>query len=404
MRLKILIKIALKSILGKKLRSFLTIGGVILGIGAIVFLVSLGYGLQNLLIERITGLDALRIIDVTTVKSQIIRLDSEIKNTFLGFEEVEDVQFLVNLPGRLSFGGSTTDVVVYGVTKEYMEVSGVNPEFGELFENNDRAMILNTSVLDLVGVDQANYESIVGESTSAEYILLQDLITPFDSTEEIERKVVEKEFPIVAVVDDNQTPYIYVPLSFLEEEGVVNYSQAKVKVYNQEQLEAVRTNIESLGFSTSSAADTVRQIDQIFGVFRIILAAFGAIGLAVAALGMFNTLTVSLLERSREIGLMKALGAKQNDIFLLFLFEALLISGIGGLLGILFGIGIGELGNYGLNRLAAATGNEPVDIFSTPVVFIGIIFVFSLTVGFLTGLFPSRRAGKLNPLDALRYE
>ena len=76
----------------------------------------------------------------------------------------------------------------------------------------------------------------------------------------------------------------------------------------------------------------------------------------------------------------------------------------GGLLGILFGVGVGEFGNYMLNRLAAATGNEAVDIISTPLVFIGIIFVFSLTVGFLTGLFPSRRAGKLNPLDALRYE
>ena len=354
--------------------------------------------------ERITGLDALRIIDVSTVKSQVIRLNAELKERLLGFEEVEDVQFIVNLPGRLSFGGSTTDVVVFGVTNEYLKVSGVFPQHGESFQNDDRAIIVNTSVLDLVGVDKDQYGSMVGQSTSAEYILLQDLITPFDSEEEFEKKVVEKEFPIVGVIDDNQTPYIYVPLSFLEEEGVVNYSQAKVKVFNQDQLETVRTNIESLGFSTTSAADTVRQIDQIFGVFRIILGAFGAIGLAVAAIGMFNTLTVSLLERSREIGLMKALGAKQNDIFLLFLFEALLISGIGGILGIFFGVGVGEFGNYLLNRLAVATGNEPVDIISTPLVFIGIILVFSLTVGFLTGLFPSRRAGKLNPLDALRYE
>ncbi|MCA9392216.1 ABC transporter permease [candidate division WWE3 bacterium] len=392
--------------MGKKLRSFLTIGGVILGIGAIVFLVSLGYGLQELLVERITGLDALRIIDVTTVKSQIIRLNDEAKQRFLSFEPVEQVELQVNLPGRIRFGGSSTDVVVFGATKEYLQMASVKSDVGNVYENNQDAIIVNTSVLNLVGVDPQAYEQTLGKDASIELVLLTELLnndtTAQDGGEE--STSVTKELPIVGIIDDNETPYVYIPLSLLRSENVVNFSQAKVKVKNQAELEAIRNNIESLGFNTSSAADTVQQIDQIFTIFRVVLAGFGAIGLIVAALGMFNTLTVSLLERTREIGLMKALGAKRKDIFLLFLVEALLISGIGGLLGIGFGYLLGEGGNFMLNQLAQATGNDPVDIFYTPVVFMVIIFVFSLSVGFLTGLFPSQRAGKLNPLDALRYE
>lgn len=406
MQTKTLIKIAIKSILGKKLRSFLTIGGVILGIGAIVFLVSLGYGLQNLLVERITGLDALRIIDVTTVKSQIIRINDEAKQRFLSFEPVEQVELQVNLPGRIRFGGSSTDVVVFGATKEYLDMSSVKADVGSVYENNQDSIIVNTSVLNLVGVDPKDYEQTLGKTATIELVLLSELVNA-DTTTQVnseDSQTVTKELPIVGIIDDNETPYIYIPLSLLTGENVVNFSQAKVKVDNQANLETIRNNIESLGFNTSSAADTVQQIDQIFTIFRFVLGGFGAIGLIVAALGMFNTLTVSLLERTREIGLMKALGAKRKDIFLLFLVEALLISGVGGVLGIGFGYLLGESGNFLLNQLASVTGNQSVDIFYTPVVFMVIIFVFSLTVGFLTGLFPSQRAGKLNPLDALRYE
>lgn len=399
MRVKTLLKIAFKSIMGKKLRSFLTIGGVVMGIGAIVFLVSLGFGLQNLIVERITGLDALRTIDVSTVKSQIIRLNNEAKSRFANFPEVERVEMQVNLPGRLKFGGSSTDVVVFGAPRDYLKLASVRTDFGQVYEDSWEAVIVNTAVLNLVGYTEETYEDAINNTATLELVLLTEILN-----EGSETKAVTKELKIEGVITDNETPYIYVPASLLEKEGVVNYSQAKVMVKDQNDLTTIRNNIEALGFTTSSAADTVQQINQIFTIFRVVLAGFGGIGLVVASLGMFNTLTVSLLERTREVGLMKALGARRKDIFRLFLFEALLISGIGGIMGIAFGVGLGEFGNFLLNRLAQATGNEGVDIFYTPIFFVAGIFMFSLLVGFLTGLFPSRRAGTISPLDALRYE
>ncbi|NCS32528.1 FtsX-like permease family protein [bacterium] len=403
MKLSVLFQIALKSIWGKKLRSILTIGGVVVGIGAIVFLVSVGYGLQNLIVEKATGLDALRIIDVSTVKSQIIRLDEDSIGRFSSFENVDNVQVVVNVPGRVKVGGSTTDTVVFGAPVEYLDLSGVKVDQGSVYENDSSNAIINSAALNVIGIKPEQYQTFLGKEVNIELVLLGELIATNDSPEE---QTVNSEVTLTigGIINDDNTPYIFVPLKVLTDQGIHNYSQAKVRVKDNSQLANVRDTIESLGFSTKSASDTVQQIDQIFSIFRIVVSGFGAIGLVVASLGMFNTLTVSLLERTREIGLMKALGAKRRDIFALFLFEALIISGIGGILGVIFGYALGETGNYVLNTLAVATGNEPVDIFQTPVVFVIGLFLFSLLVGFLTGLYPSRRARGLNPLDALRFE
>ncbi|OQX51290.1 hypothetical protein B5M47_01085 [candidate division CPR3 bacterium 4484_211] len=403
MKISSLFIIAFKTLFGKKLRSLLTIGGVTVGIGAIVFLVSLGYGVENLIVERITGLDALRIIDVSTIKSKIVRLDRETLERLSSLQNVEAVEPLISSPGQISFGGSSTDVVVFASSQEYIEMSGIKASFGSVFDPGTDKLIVNAAVLRLVGVDEANYGQTVGQQAKLNVIINAEQQRS-ESVPNPEAKSIEKDLSIAGVISDNETPYVFVPRELLEKEGVLNYSQAKVKVKNKSDLELVRQKIESLGLSTTSASDTVQQIDQIFSLFRIILAALGSIALVVAALGMFNTLTVSLLERTREVGLMKALGAKKRDVFSLFLSEAMIISCIGGGLGVVFGFFLGEGANYILNYLAQSTGNEPVDIFHTPFFFVLIIILFSFVVGFITGMYPSRRASRLNPLDALRYE
>ncbi|MBU0708237.1 FtsX-like permease family protein [Patescibacteria group bacterium] len=402
MKFSSLFIIALKTLFGKKLRSLLTIGGVTVGIGAIVFLVSLGYGIQLLIVERITGLDALRVIDISTVKSKIIRLNGESLRNLNAIEGVELIEPLISLPGKISFGGSSTDIVVFGASPDYLKLSSIKASVGTVYEADKNQVVVNKAVLKLVGVEENKYDMVVGEKASLELWILPELLS--DDSAEKSTKLVKEELEITGVIDDNETPYTFLPFDILKNKGVENYSQAKLRVENKSQLEDVRGKVESLGFSTMSAVDTVQQIDQIFSIFRIVLASFGAIALIVAALGMFNTLTVSLLERTREVGLMKALGAKRKDVFALFLSEALIISCIGGALGILFGYGLGEGANFVLNRLAYATGNEPVDVFHTPVIFALGVVIFAVIVGFTTGLYPSRRASGLNPLDALRYE
>lgn len=132
--------------------------------------------------------------------------------------------------------------------------------------------------------------------------------------------------------------------------------------------------------------------------------AFGLIALIVASLGTFNVLTVNLLERTKEVGLMKALGMRKRDIYLIFMAEAFLISLIGGLVGLGAGVALGNFGNYMLKMAAMRSGAEVVQIFYTPLVFSVGCALFSLAVGFMTGWYPARRAVRINAIDALRFE
>ena len=131
---------------------------------------------------------------------------------------------------------------------------------------------------------------------------------------------------------------------------------------------------------------------------------FGGIALTVSAIGMFNTMTVTLLERTAEIGIMRTLGASSGDIQILFVAEAVIVGFLGGIMGIMFGLTIGLSLNTVMNAAASHFGGKSVSLFSFPLPFLTFIAVFSAIVGFMTGVFPARRAAKLNPLDAIRYK
>jgi putative ABC transport system permease protein len=119
---------------------------------------------------------------------------------------------------------------------------------------------------------------------------------------------------------------------------------------------------------------------------------------------MFNTMTIALLERTRDIGIMKAIGVYNLDIGKIFLTESVIIAGLGGVIGTVGGAGVGYGLNFLVNLLAKSVGSESQSMFYVPIWFAGGIVGFSIIVGLLTGLYPSKRAVKLNPLDALRYE
>jgi ABC-type antimicrobial peptide transport system permease subunit len=148
----------------------------------------------------------------------------------------------------------------------------------------------------------------------------------------------------------------------------------------------------------------VSEISRVFSLFRVILGIFGLIALIVAALGAFNTLTISLLERIREVGLFKALGMRNKDIYKLFLTESLFIGIFGGTLGLILGGFLGQGINVILKFMAQRAHAEAIPLFITPWFFALGVALFSVVVGFLTGWYPSKRAVKIDPLDALRYE
>lgn len=205
-------------------------------------------------------------------------------------------------------------------------------------------------------------------------------------------------------VFSSSTPVVYVPFLDVRSLGVVNFSQLKVVTKETQDLPLVRRRIEAQGYVTHSVADTVAQINTLFATLKTVLALLGTVALSVAALGMFNTLTVSLLERTREVGLMKAMGMKSEEVKELFLTESMIMGLFGGLLGILLGFLLGKLLGIILSLFAIGKGVGLIDVSYLPLPFLLLVIGLSLLVGVGTGLYPARRATKISALNALRYE
>ncbi|MFA6525538.1 MAG: ABC transporter permease [Patescibacteria group bacterium] len=416
MKIQYILYLSGSNLTKRKLRSVLTIGGMAVGISLIVFLISLGFGLQNMIKSQITDVEALTILDVTKGESTLLALDQNVVDQFKNIESVDNVSPSLSLSGQIGIQESVTDTAIYGIDPQFISMEGIKVNYGELFTGEEAKEILATSTaLNLIGLGDP--EAAVGSELDLK------LLVPEKIAGTQEEELVAKEVKVVVkgvIIDEDELAIAYVPIKFLESMGFSpDYSEAKVKVEGQQgedftlarvkvtdesQLANVRAEIEAMGYQVDSIADTVGQIDKIFLVFQMIMGLFGAIAMFVAAMGSLNTLTVSLLERTREIGVMKALGATSRDIYRLFLVEAIMIGMTGGTIGVIVGYLLGMGVNYGVNYLAARAGGDQVQLFYTPIWFVAAVIGIAFFVSVFTGLYPARRAGKINPLDALRYE
>ena len=264
----------------------------------------------------------------------------------------------------------------------------------EVKKKEGKEVLLSTAVLNILKLKPAQ---VLGKTISLSYIVSGNLIP------KVSGRVLSKpvDYKVVGVVKDDKNLLVISPLSDLESMGVVRYSNGKVLVRNEEQLAAVRQKIESLGFITLSIVDTLAQVNRLFRLMRFLLGIFGAIALVVAILGMFNTLTVSLLERTREIAVMKTLGTTDRDVVRLFLAESVIIGFCGGILGIFLGQQIGGFINF---ISSFFRDDKSVSLFVSPSYFLAMILLLSIGIGIVTGIYPSKRAKNISPLDALRYE
>lgn len=257
--------------------------------------------------------------------------------------------------------------------------------------------VVNQAFLKVLGLDNGNP---IGKEFSTSFVITSNLLQ--NSAQKVESE--PANYKIVGVIPGDNTPFFYVPLSDLKHLGVASYSQIKIVTSNSEDLGVVREKIGAMGYLTSSVVDTVSQINRLFGTVRIILGLIGAVALGVATLGMFNTLTVSLLERTREVGLMKAMGMTSIEVKRLFLTESMLMGFVGGMLGIFFGFLAGKLISLFLSIFGLLKGVGFIDVAYLPSAFVMLVFLLSIFVGLITGLYPSKRATKISALDALRYE
>jgi putative ABC transport system permease protein len=206
------------------------------------------------------------------------------------------------------------------------------------------------------------------------------------------------------VINDENSIFAYIPLKSISDINIDKFDQLKVKVSDNTVMEPIRSQIMNQGFLVSSLSDTIDQANKIFQVIQIILFSFGFVALLVSAIGMFNTMTISLMEKTTEIGIMRSLGITGRDIKTIFYMESSIMGFLGGLGGVLIGFLGGKIVNFGFNLLASSLGGKPLELFYIPSIFIFGIIIFSTIVGLLTGVFPSHRASKLNPIDALHYK
>jgi ABC-type antimicrobial peptide transport system permease subunit len=260
-----------------------------------------------------------------------------------------------------------------------------------------KEIVINQSALNLLGLTE---QAAVGKKLSISFVVLNDLIPNVDGKVES----TPTEYTIVGVVPGTKTSMIYVPFVDLRSMGISNYSQLKVVVNDKNNLAKVRRVIESGGYGTISVADTVDQITVFFTNVRMLLIIVGMVALAIASLGMFNTLTISLLERTREVGLMKAMGIKSTEIKELFLTESMMMGFLGGILGLFFGALAGQVFGIILSVTTVLRGIGIVQVSYVPPFLAISVMVLSVVIGVLTGFYPARRATKISALDALRYE
>ena len=390
-----------QSIKSRKSRTLFTTLGVAVGIGAILFLVSLGYGLQKVLLERITTEESLLTLDITSPESKIITLDDKTLSRISRVPNVETISPQAMFSGQVSLKDLNSESSINLVNPDFLILGGVKPRIGSLFTGEEKGQIVvDSQFQELFGLKDGE---IIGKEIS---VLI---FVPAKETEEegaiFEAFEPEINFEIVGVIEEESVmANIYINKEDLKGFTIQEYQFTKVKVKEGEPLEEVRDELIGMGFMVSALSDTVSQANRVFTAIQIILGIFGVVGLIVAAIGLVNTMSISLLERTAEIGIMRALGSSANDIRRLFLIESTICGFLGGILGVGLGVGAGQILNLGVNILAKNLGGQPMSIFYYPVWFIIFIILLSIFVGFIAGFWPARKAASLNPLEALRYK
>ncbi len=436
MKFSDLIRIVIKNLKRMKLRTALTVIGVIVGTAAIVTLVGIGTGFQKSITGQFEEMGMVKTIVVfpesmgrafamspTTEgkhEEEMVLDDKAIKKIkkIEGVEGVSPVLLLTN--AKLQIGNYISQASLMSVNDDMMKQDWYDMESGEMLKEKDlRAINVGNKV------DKTFYNVNTGKSVSEIELLGEKgkLIAEKYSEGGV-TSVTKFPVKIVGILkelgpDDDLRIYIPFELAkrlekmtggalFAKKEG--EYTQLMVFAESVEKVDMITEKLNEMGFTAMSAKQMLGVISTIFLILRAVLGVLGAIALFVAAIGIVNTLVMSIYERFREIGIMKAVGASNKDISKIFLYEAGSIGFIGGVLGVITGFILGKVLNavasYFIN-IASSEGYSPfagMNLFEVPLwLFFGTI-LFAVVIGIIAGVYPARRAARLDPIDALRHE
>ncbi|MCB0002339.1 MAG: ABC transporter permease [Anaerolineae bacterium] len=413
------LRIAMRGLSANKLRSALTMLGIIIGVGAVITLLSVGEGVQNLITSQLqsAGTNLLIVLPVNIDDSagQGGQFQTRSFEPSLTLSDLQAVRDPFNVPDVVAAAPEvdTRSTVSYQKNSASLQISGVTPEYETV--RNSRADI--GAFISQQDVDTRARVVVLGVRA------MERLFEPGDYPIGRTIKIDRIPFTVIGVLEEkgggafgSEDDIIYAPLSTVQERLAPNLRNSRgepllsvvyAQVVSEDRMSEARTQIEDLlrvrhniqfrdddDFSVINQADLIAIFGQITGVLTIFLGAIAAISLLVGGIGIMNIMLVSVTERTREIGIRKAVGARRKDILSQFLIEAVVLSLIGGLCGILLGWAGAMLISQLQSDLTAVVTIQSI----------ALAVGFSAAVGLFFGIYPATRAASLNPIDALRYE
>jgi putative ABC transport system permease protein len=412
------VRVALRALGANKLRAALTMLGMIIGVGAVIALMSIGQGVQASVTSQIKGLGSnLLFVTPGATSSGGVRAQAGTAPT-LTSEDAEAIidsgqvpQALAVAPEAGNFGqvvanGQNTFTRLNGVTPDFLGVRNFSLAEGEFFTPEQLA---SRSLVAVLGA--TSRQNLFPES---------DAIGQTVRVNNVNLRVVGVMASKGAQAQGNQDDVIYVPLSTMQTRlnrsrtarggqtvQTINVQLADDTdetrvgaVQNIGELLRERHRVAEDDFTIRSQEDLLQTANQITGFITIFLGSVAGISLLVGGIGIMNIMLVSVTERTREIGIRKAIGAKRSDILTQFLIEATVVSVVGGAIGILLGAGGSRL----LNGLRlGGPGAQPIQTVVSPDAIL-LAFTVSALIGLFFGVYPAMKASRLNPIEALRYE
>jgi putative ABC transport system permease protein len=399
---------ALESLSGNKTRSALTILGIVIGVGAVIAMLAVGTGAQNAITGSISGIGTNLLFVFSGNRQEQVRnpkpltiSDAAAIGDVFQAPSVEAVAPVIQSDREVTFGGERTRTSITGVTPEYFSVR--NYELLEGSPINDEH-ILGLSSVAVLGPEVADQlfghrEGVVGETIRIEgqpFRVIAVLVPKGGGAFGSQDNVVLIPFSTAQtrIIRRARDRVDVIFVQAVSAEAVLSASDEISQILRQRH----RTAIGVDDFTIFSQQDFVETARTITGVFTLFLGGVAAISLLVGGIGIMNIMLVSVTERTREIGLRKAIGARRRDILIQFLTESSLLSMFGGIIG----IGLGWLIAFIVGRIAEANGTPLNPTVSLDAILLATLF--STAVGLFFGIYPANRAANLQPVEALRYE
>jgi ABC-type antimicrobial peptide transport system permease subunit len=444
MKLQDLTDLALRNLREAFLRNTLTTLGVAVGVASFVAILSLGVGLQQMASKRLSQSGLFDTIFVTPKNNfrgmgrpqkeaesdkPPRPLDEDARHELEKLPNVLEVYPQVRFYTEVRFDNKPFGTVVAGMPDSSRNSGAFDGMQGNFFSSGTakEAILQIEFAKDL----SKNPSSLLGQDLTLRYAERQAIPTTPGDDAGGGFSVVPKEMnlKIIGIVETepaagyagNGNARLLIPLDTAStlraaqvndlrdivrgsEPTKTSYPALSVRAKSPSQVEALEASIKKLGFNGFSLLDASNSLRTFFKVFDLLLGIFGSLALAVATLGIVNTLVMAILERRREIGVLKALGAADADVKRLFFVEAGVMGFLGGILGVGFGWLLGRAISFGTNVYLKQQNLNPIELSSVPVWLAIVALIFAVVVSLIAGLYPASRAAKLNPVDALRYE